>query len=119
MDKKMMDKINEVLKANGRRELSMEESEQVAGGSFSYNPTNDMCCVNGKMMSGDEFNTLIFNVGQNFGYTAARDTLYGLTGYMCTEMGKQFRWDDSSSDMEREGVIMNRFWANYRDGAKY
>ena len=29
-----MDKVNEILAANGRRELSMEESEQVAGGGL-------------------------------------------------------------------------------------
>ena len=32
MDKEMMDKINEVLKAHGKRELSMDELDQVVGG---------------------------------------------------------------------------------------
>ncbi len=32
MDKEMMDKVNEYLKANGKRELSMDELEKVAGG---------------------------------------------------------------------------------------
>ena len=32
MDKEMMSKINEVLKANDRRELSMDELEAVNGG---------------------------------------------------------------------------------------
>ena len=32
MDKEMMAKINEVLKAHGRLELSMDEAAQVVGG---------------------------------------------------------------------------------------
>ena len=32
MDKEMMAKVNEVLKANGRRELSMDEMDKVVGG---------------------------------------------------------------------------------------
>ena len=32
MDKEMMAKINEALKANGRRELSMDEADKVVGG---------------------------------------------------------------------------------------
>ena len=33
MDKEMMDKINEILgKANGRRELKMDEADQISGG---------------------------------------------------------------------------------------
>ena len=32
MDKEAMAKVNEILKANGRRELSMEETEMVNGG---------------------------------------------------------------------------------------
>ena len=32
MDKEMMNKVNEILKANGRRELSLDEAGQVVGG---------------------------------------------------------------------------------------
>ena len=32
MEKEMMDKINEVLKANGKRELSMDEMDKVSDG---------------------------------------------------------------------------------------
>ena len=32
MDKKMMDKVNEMLKANGKRELSLDEMDKVSGG---------------------------------------------------------------------------------------
>ena len=32
MDKEMLDKINEVLKANGTRELSLDEMDKVSGG---------------------------------------------------------------------------------------
>ena len=34
MDKEMKAKIDEVLKTNGRRELSMDEMDRVSGGSF-------------------------------------------------------------------------------------
>ena len=33
MDKEMLAKINEVLKANGKRELSLDELDQVVGGA--------------------------------------------------------------------------------------
>ena len=32
MDKEMMEKVNEVLKARGKRELSMDEMDRVSGG---------------------------------------------------------------------------------------
>ena len=34
MDKEMKAKIDEILKTNGKRELSMDEMERVSGGSF-------------------------------------------------------------------------------------
>ena len=33
MDKEMMAKVNEILKANGRRELSLDELDKVVGGA--------------------------------------------------------------------------------------
>ena len=36
MDKEMMAKVNEVLKTHGKRELSMDEMEQVVGGSTKF-----------------------------------------------------------------------------------
>ena len=32
MEKEMMEKVNEILKANGKRELSMDELDKVVGG---------------------------------------------------------------------------------------
>ena len=32
MDKEMMEKVNEVLKAHGKRELSLDEMDRVTGG---------------------------------------------------------------------------------------
>ena len=34
MDKEMKAKIDEVLKTNGKRELSLDEMDRVSGGSF-------------------------------------------------------------------------------------
>ncbi len=45
MDKEMMEKVNEFLKANGKRELTMDELDQVVGGSFSYNRSTGMCNI--------------------------------------------------------------------------
>ena len=47
MDQEMMKKVNEVLKANGRRELSMDEADQVVGGDCLYLPqrTKTTGCV--------------------------------------------------------------------------
>ncbi len=38
MDKEMLAKVNEILKANGRRELTLAETEQVVGGDTQF------CC---------------------------------------------------------------------------
>ena len=46
MDKEMMEKVNVILKANGRQELSMEDLDKVVGGSFSYSG-GDTCALNG------------------------------------------------------------------------
>ena len=35
MDKEMMDKVNEILKKNGKRELSLDELDKVVGGETS------------------------------------------------------------------------------------
>ena len=38
-----------------KRELNMEELDQVVGGEFSYNG-GDFCVINGKTMSVSDFN---------------------------------------------------------------
>ena len=48
MEKEMMAKVNEVLKAHGRRELSLDELEQVSGGNkylgpYEMNNLEDVC----------------------------------------------------------------------------
>ncbi len=40
MEKEMMEKVNEILKANGRRELSMDELDKVTGGGLLIGPYN-------------------------------------------------------------------------------
>ncbi len=40
MDKELMAKINEALKANGRRELSMDDLDKVVGGESTGNITH-------------------------------------------------------------------------------
>ena len=42
MDKKeLMAKVNEALKANGERELSLDEMEEVPGGKIHFEPQKD------------------------------------------------------------------------------
>ena len=101
------------------RELNMDEMDKVVGGSFTYDPNADMCCLNGKMMSPNEFNTYIFSIAQTSGYEIARDMLKSLTGYACKEMSQTYTWDGDISDMDKMGIVMNRFWVSYSGYSKY
>ncbi len=79
-------KINEVLKSNGKRELNMEEADQVTGGEFRM-LDSEHCRVNdGRVMTCAEFNDMIFIICEIYGANTAIDTLFKLTGYTCSEM---------------------------------
>ncbi len=118
MDKEMMAKVNEVLKTNGKRELSMDELDKVVGGSFSYSG-GDTCVLNGQTMTIGFFNSLFINMAENWDYRTARDVLRDATGFTCTEMRDQYVWGDDKSDGERMYIVLDRFWRVYRDGANW
>ena len=119
MDNELKAKVDEILKNKDVEKLSKDDLDNVSGGTFSFDPNIEMCCVNGKMMSAKEFNTLIFSIAQTSGYTIARDMLNSLTGYACSEMSKTYNWGSDKSDMDKMVIVMNRFWANYSGYSKY
>lgn len=117
MDNEMMKKVNDTLKANGMRELSMDEMGKVSGGAFSLDRDTGMCNVNGKNMTAAEFTSLIVNTANIYGYDYACNLLNNITGYTCEEMGN--RTNTRGTDDEKIGVLMNRFWANYEGGRNW
>ena len=71
MDKEMMAKVNEVLKANGKRELSMDEVDKVVGGE---------CCDVKYFKTAEDIDyyvyTFIAGIEQNCGRNVAADIVY-------------------------------------------
>ena len=72
MDKDAMAKVNEVLKANGKRELSMDEMDKVVGGTDVL--------VNGTVKSEGEVYDLAMAMVDSFGYDVAADAFCTMTG---------------------------------------
>ncbi len=111
MDKELMEKINEVLKANGKRELNPDELDQVVGGSFSYNKSTGMCVVEGVEMSGAEFSNLLYGIAGNYGFDMAVTTLYKITGFWCDEMHSANKATGNQGINEMRAVL-DLFWGS-------
>ena len=115
MDKEMMAKVNDFMKANGRRELSMDELDQVVGGSFQYDHSTGMCVVNGGApVTAEAFTDMIFALASNFGFGIALDTLRDITGWNCTDAlaGNYSDGIETGEEaMKKMAVIMTKFLA--------
>ena len=95
MDKDMMAKINEALKANGRRELSMDEMDKVVGGIFI--PQTD-----------EEKKQLIdyaYALTDAFGFDVALDMFMKTTGYYTYRDGVS-----GGTDRDKMGVVLNGYF---------
>jgi hypothetical protein len=102
MDKDMMDKVNEAMKANGMRELSLDEMDKVAGGLH----TDDMTAAD-KM----EFNNTFMAITQAFGFDVAHQMFMEATGYQTYY--KQGH-GHSVTDEEKMKLVLDEFW-NFTD----
>ena len=84
MEKEMMEKVNEILKAKGKRELSMDELDQVVGGD------QPIIYHIGQCTSEEDINyyvyTFIASIENSFGKDIAADiiktqSIFGKVGF--------------------------------------
>ena len=96
MDNEMMKKVNDTLKANGRRELSMEEMDKVSGGGY-YVPNTD-----------EEKKWLIdlaYAMTDSFGFDVALEMFMKTTG------DDKYRDGVSGgTDRDKMGVVLNGYF---------
>ncbi len=97
MDKETMEKINEVLKANGRRELNADELDMVNGGESEY-----ICDVNGVGYTKEFVADLANNITKQFGYTIAAGVICEKFGLSTTEISTT----TDQSDLQKMGVLL-------------
>ncbi len=115
----MMDKINEILKAHGRRELSMDEMDKVSGGAFTYDKSTGMCSIDGgPEMTFADFCNLYNNMAATYGADLAVDALRSAAGFTCVEMHRTPLVFGQEA-MEYMGMVLDRFERAYVYGAKY
>ena len=92
MDKEIMDKVNEMMKAHGKRELSLDEMDKVSGG---VDP---------------EFEEKAYNLGMamvgSFPYDVAASAyceIFGLSQREAIDFGK-----GGGSDKDKMGALIHR-----------
>ena len=107
MDKEMKAKIDEILKANGKRELSMDELDKVVGGSYSIKPDGKISINGTTPMTRDEFNNFMYAMAGTYGIDTAVDFMKDVMGYVY--------YGIQNDNMT---IILLRFWNNI-DGAKH
>ena len=106
MEKNIMEKVNEVLKAHGRRELSLDEQDKVVGGSVEKGPTPRTVYLNGQLIDEVGFNAIFINMTKTAGLDVAIKALYNMTGFSCTAM----RETGTTNPLDAMDVILNQFW---------
>ena len=106
MDKEMQAKVEEFVKSYGRRELSMEELEQVSGGTDVL--------VNGTVMSEGEVYDLAMSVVDAFGYDVAADAFCTMTGLSPYEIKRTRK--GGCSDKENMQLLVYRCMQIYDKG---
>ena len=106
MDKKMMDKMNEALKANGKRELSLDEMDKVSGGGKMW-----------EEMSYNDFNDFWLSLASSVGYDSTIRLFNDATGYVTYSDksntgvgGGGITTGSVNSDEEKMGVVLREFW---------
>ena len=80
MDKEMMAKVEEFVKEYSKRELNMEEMEQVVGGEL------DGLYINGKFVDKETVYNLYLNMTDVFGFDIAADNFCNASGFSKNEI---------------------------------
>ena len=111
MEKEMMDKVNELLKANGKRELSMDEMDKVVGGEncLEYYVLADGSYITEGALT-DSFRGLVPIVG----YDVASVIFCEMTGLSVADASMY-----SGTDMEKMNLLLNHFYTNQDNGGGY
>ena len=104
MDKEMMDKINEVMKAHGKRELNMDELEKVVGGSENYTAEEER-----------ETNELYLYLARTFGFDVAHAMFVAQTGYQ-TFLNNPVA---GNTDEDKMSVVLSNYWGLHDWGNGY
>ena len=104
MEKEMMAKVNEVLKAHGKRELNMNEMEQVTGGNSANSVT-----VFGQEMSRDEFDNMMLDTAEQLGYKTAAEMFEMITNFPAygTYSGERVY---ASTDRAKMADCLDEYW---------
>ena len=104
MEKEMMEKVNEVLKAHGKRELNMNEMEQVTGGNSANSVT-----VFGQEMSRDEFDNMMLDTAEQLGYKTAAEMFEMITNFPAygTYSGERVY---ASTDRAKMADCLDEYW---------
>ena len=97
MDKEMMEKVNEVMKAHGKRELSMDEMDQVSGG------------LNGDYYNGlteQEVCDLYYSLTECVGFDVAYQMFMKQTGY---DYYNHNAFGNGATDMEKMAIVLTHY----------
>ena len=106
MDKEMKAKIDEILKTNGRRELSMEEAEQVAGGNIDGLVGSD-----GKYYDYVTIVNLARGMSTTFGFDIAAPAICKLFCLRETEIAKAHM--GTGEDLASMDNLLNRLFLTH------
>ena len=100
MDKEMKAEIDEVLKTNGKRELSLDEMDRVSGGSFPADYR-----VNG--YTAEEAGGMLQAVYDNFGLDVAEKFAIEVFGVKTNDWGEYMR---ASADRNAGRYAVDMIW---------
>ena len=109
MDKELMDKMNEALKANGKRELSLDDMDKVSGG------VDGVTASNGKYFTKKELLEFACDLTQTMGYDVAGRMICEMFGLAPNEPNMQC----GSDSVERMNGLINRIFSIISSGGGY
>lgn len=101
MDKEMKAKVDEFLKTNGTRELSLDEMNKISGGADAHGVT-----IGGQYFSEGEINDMFIGMTKAFGFDVAFAAFCDFTGFSVGENPLV----GSYSDCEAMGVVLAQYW---------
>ena len=119
MDKDLLNNLKACKNADemkallsGRRQLNEGETEQVVGGwAVEKGPTAGTVYLDGQLVDEAGFNSIFMSMTKTSGFFIARDMLYKLTGFWCTEMREPTNLVSTTEGaLTQMDLILNHFW---------
>ena len=96
MDKEMKAKIDDILKTNGKRELSLDDLDKVVGGYYVPNTDEEK----------KQLIDLAYALTDSFGFDVALDVFMETTGYVTYRDGVK----GGGTDRDKMGVVLNGYF---------